>query len=158
MVRPAAARPSEQASRKPIRALDGGLIMATAWLAICCTGHCQDYFAAICKLSLEGWSGTHPGRCADPSSACTKQNHSPRVVEPPNPCWTLPACQFKMLSTAICSAALPQEEFQFHNFPLKIGQEPTWARFAGILGHCSRVHQPRREQLRAYANVDRGKR
>jgi hypothetical protein len=63
---------------------------------------------------------------------------------------TLPACDFTMLSAAICSAALPQAEFQFHNFPLVSGSGAARARFAGSLGHCHRGHQSTRLCLRAY--------
>lgn len=44
----------------------------------------------------------------------TKNNRSPRVVDsvrPTSAAKTLPACGFKIPPPAICSAALPQEEF-----------------------------------------------
>jgi hypothetical protein len=53
--------------------------------------------------------------------------------------------KFTMLSTAIFSAALPQE-FQFY-IPAQ------HLRFAGDFGHCSRVHQSIRD--RAYVGVIR---
>jgi hypothetical protein len=56
---------------------------------------------------------------------------------PLDPCLPAMPAKFTMLSTAIFSAALPQEEFQFY-VPAR------YLRFAGDFGHCGRVHQSTR--------------
>ncbi|KAH6848376.1 hypothetical protein B0I37DRAFT_377465 [Chaetomium sp. MPI-CAGE-AT-0009] len=82
--------------------------------------------------------GRDPPKYARIRAVLHQKNHSPRAVDPFVPTYakkTLPSATFSMLPAAICSAALAQEEFQFHSFPLAVRSGAAWARFAAILGH-----------------------
>lgn len=99
------------------------LIMATAWLA----QRSQHEPAPRISCSIEpGGARARIGSCADPLMQCTKKSLSTcggsLCGSLPNPA-CLQVHDAARLPTAICplrSARLPQEECQFHHFPLGI--------------------------------------